>query len=133
MIAQLIALVGAALVAIAGIGVIRFDDSLSRLHALTKASTLGVMLVFIGAAVGLDRPNDWTSLLLAALIQLVTSPIAASLIARSTYLDAVDAAVDAGDTGSGDTGSGDTSSGDTGSGDTGSGGATAHGGAAGPD
>ena len=92
MIAELIALVGAALVAIAGIGVLRFDDSLSRLHALTKASTLGVVLVLIGAAIGLDRANDWTSLLLAALIQLVTSPIAASLIARSTYLDAVDAA-----------------------------------------
>lgn len=90
MTAQLIALVGAALVLIASIGVLRFDDSLSRLHASTKASTLGVVLVFIGAAVSLDRANDWTSLLLAAVIQLVTSPIAASLIARSTYLDAVD-------------------------------------------
>ncbi len=77
--------------AIAGIGVLRFDDSLSRLHALTKASTLGVVLVFIGAAIALDRANDWTSLLLAAVIQLVTSPIAASLIGRSTYLDAVEA------------------------------------------
>lgn len=91
MIAQLFALVGAALVLVAGIGVLRFHDSLSRLHALTKASTLGVVLVFIGAAIALDRANDWTSLLLAALIQLVTSPIAASLIARSTYIDAVDA------------------------------------------
>ena len=92
MIAELVALLGADLVAIAAIGVLRFDDSLSRLHALTKASTLGVMLVLVGAAVGLDRVNDWTSLLLAAVLQLVTSPIAASLIGRSTYLDAVDAA-----------------------------------------
>ncbi len=107
MIGQLVALVGAALVAIAGIGVLRFDDSLSRLHALTKASTLGVVLVFVGAAIGLDRANDWTSLLLAALIQLVTSPIAASLIARSTYLDAVDAAADAGSTDRGGTDSDD--------------------------
>ena len=130
MIAQLIALVGAALVAIAGIGVIRFDDSLSRLHALTKASTLGVMLVFIGAAVGLDRPNDWTSLLLAALIQLVTSPIAASLIARSTYLDAVDAAAEP-DAAEPDSGS--TDSGSTDSGSTASRGGTTRDGAADPD
>ncbi|MDQ2678351.1 MAG: monovalent cation/H(+) antiporter subunit G [Actinomycetota bacterium] len=90
MIGELLALLGTALVLIAGIGVLRFDDSLSRLHALTKASTLGVVLVFVGAAVALGRANDRTSLLLAALIQLVTSPIAASLIARSTYLDAVE-------------------------------------------
>ena len=90
MIGQILALLGAALVLIAGIGVLQFDDSLSRLHSLTKASTLGVVLVFLGAAFYLDRTNDWTSLLLAAAIQLITSPIAAGLISRSTYLDAVD-------------------------------------------
>lgn len=89
MIGELFALVGAALVLVAGIGVIRFDDSLSRLHALTKATTLGVVLVFLGAAIHLDSVNDWTSLLLAAAMQLATSPIAAGLISRSTYLDAV--------------------------------------------
>lgn len=86
MIGQVVALVGAALVLIAGIGVVRFRDPMSRLHALTKASTLGVVLVFLGAALYLDRPNDWTSLLLAAALQLLTSPISAALISRSTIL-----------------------------------------------
>jgi multicomponent Na+:H+ antiporter subunit G len=86
MIGQLVAMVGSLLVLIAGIGVVRFDDPMSRLHALTKASTLGVVLVLLGAALFLDRPNDWTSLLLAAALQLVTSPVSASLISRSTYL-----------------------------------------------
>lgn len=90
MIGQLLALLGAALVLISGIGVLRFEDSLSRLHALTKASTLGVVLVFLGAAIVLDSRDDWTSLLLAAAMQSMTSPIAASLISRSTYLDAVE-------------------------------------------
>lgn len=90
MIGQLLALIGTALVLIAGIGVLRFDDSLARLHALTKATTLGVVLVFLGAAIVLDSANDWTSLLLASAIQLVSSPISAGLIGRSTYLDAVD-------------------------------------------
>jgi multicomponent Na+:H+ antiporter subunit G len=85
-IGQAVALLGAALVLIAGIGVVRFRDPMSRLHALTKASTLGVVLVFLGAAVFLDRANDWTSLLLAAALQLATSPISAGLISRSTYL-----------------------------------------------
>ena len=90
MIGESMALLGAALILVAGIGVLRFGDSLSRLHALTKATTLGVVLVFLGAAVYMNRPNDWTSLLLAAAMQLVTSPIAAGLISRSTYIDVVD-------------------------------------------
>ncbi len=84
--AQVVVLSGSLLILVAGIGVLRFRDALSRLHALTKASTLGVVLVLIGAAVASDRPNDWTSLLLAALLQLATSPISASLISRSTFL-----------------------------------------------
>ena len=90
MIGQSVALLGAVLVMIAGIGVVRFDDAMSRLHALTKASTLGVVLVLVGAAVVLDRPNDWTSLLLAAALQLATSPLSAALIGRSTYLVTTD-------------------------------------------
>lgn len=91
MIGQALALLGSALVLVAGIGVLRFDEPLARLHALTKASTLGIVLVFLGAAVFLDRPNDWTSLLLAAITQLGTSPIAAGLISRSTFLEVRDA------------------------------------------
>ncbi len=90
MIGQVVALVGALLVVVAGVGVVRFDDAMSRLHALTKASTLGVVLVLLGAALALDRTNDWTSLLLAAALQLVTSPLSAALIARSTYLVVTD-------------------------------------------
>lgn len=92
MIGQIVVVVGSALVLVAGIGVVRFRDPMSRLHALTKASTLGVVLVFLGAAMYLDRPNDWTSLLLAAALQLFTSPISAALISRSTFLVADDEA-----------------------------------------
>jgi multicomponent Na+:H+ antiporter subunit G len=84
--AEVVILIGALLVLVAGIGVLRFRPSLARLHALTKASTSGVVLVLFGAAIASDRPNDWTSLLLAALLQLATSPISATLISRSTFL-----------------------------------------------
>jgi multicomponent Na+:H+ antiporter subunit G len=94
MIGQLVTLVGAALVLVAGIGVVRFRDPMSRLHALTKASTLGVVLVFIGAALYLDGANDWTSLLLAASLQLLTSPISAALISRSTFLSKGESSLD---------------------------------------
>ena len=85
-VSEVVVLVGSLLILVAGVGVLRFRPALSRLHALTKASTLGVVLVLIGAAIASSRTNDWTSLLLAALLQLATSPISASLISRSTFL-----------------------------------------------
>ena len=42
MIGEAIALVGAVLILLGAIGVLRFPDVLSRMHALTKASTVGV-------------------------------------------------------------------------------------------
>jgi multicomponent Na+:H+ antiporter subunit G len=83
---QLIALGGAVLILLSAIGVVRFPDPLARMHALTKASTVGVVLVAVGAAFVLPTANDLTSALAAALVQILTLPISASLIARATYL-----------------------------------------------
>jgi multicomponent Na+:H+ antiporter subunit G len=55
------------------------------MHALTKATTLGLLLVLIGSAFALDHPNDWTSVGLAAALQLLTTPVSAHLIAQATY------------------------------------------------
>ena len=45
MIGELLALLGATLVLLSAIGVVRFADVLARLHALAKASTLGILLL----------------------------------------------------------------------------------------
>ena len=45
----------------------------------------GVVVVLLGAAIHLDHPNDVTSLVLAAVLQLVTSPVAANMISTATY------------------------------------------------
>ena len=102
MIGQTVALLGAVLTLLAGIGVLRFPDVLSRMHALTKASTVGVGLVAIGSAFVLPTANDITSAIGAALLQFLTLPISASLLARVTYhargipspVDAVDELAD---------------------------------------
>ena len=54
---ELLALIGSIFVLLAAIGVVRFDDVLARMHALSKASTLGVLLMLLGAAVELARPQ----------------------------------------------------------------------------
>jgi multicomponent Na+:H+ antiporter subunit G len=84
-IAEALVLAGAALILVSALGVARFDDVLTRMHALAKASTLGVVLALLGAAIGLSHPNDVTSVVLALGLQLLTSPVSANLLARATY------------------------------------------------
>ena len=85
MIGEAIVLFGAVLTLLAAIGVVRFPDTLSRMHALTKASTSASCWSRSAPASTLTTANDITSVLLAAGLQLFTLPVAANLIAHSTY------------------------------------------------
>jgi len=86
MIGELLALLGAVLVLLSAIGVVRFTDIFARLHALAKASTLGILLILLGAAVNLRNLNDLTSVVLAAVLHLLASPPASNMLSRATYI-----------------------------------------------
>jgi multicomponent Na+:H+ antiporter subunit G len=86
MIGELFALVGATLVLLSAVGVVRFNDVFARLHSLAKASTLGVLLVLGGAAINLHDLNDVTTVVLAAVLHLLASPPASNMVSRSAYL-----------------------------------------------
>lgn len=86
MIGELFALVGATLVLVSAVGVVRFADVLARLHALAKASTLGILLILTGAAVNLRDLNDLTSVVLAGVLHLLASPPASNMVSRAAYL-----------------------------------------------
>jgi len=76
---------GALLSLVAGVGVLRFPDALSRLHAGTKPQVLG--LFFIVAAIALSA-RTWSALLLlvpVVVFQLLTAPVAAHMIGRAGY------------------------------------------------
>jgi multicomponent Na+:H+ antiporter subunit G len=81
-----VALLGAVLVLLSAIGVNRLKDTLARLHALAKASTLGMLLLLIGAAVNLRNLNDLTSVVLAAVLHLLASPPGSNMVSRAAYL-----------------------------------------------
>ena len=49
---------GAMLILLSAIGVVRFGDVFERMHALSKASTLGFLLVMVGGVVGMNDVND---------------------------------------------------------------------------
>jgi len=85
-IGELLALAGAVLILLSAIGVLRFDDVLARMHALAKASTLGIVVTLTGAAVNLRNLNDLTSVVLAAVVYLLASPPASNMLSRAAYL-----------------------------------------------
>ena len=78
-------IIGAVLSLAAGIGLLRFPDALSRMHAATKPQIAG--LAFILLAVGLEARNWATisTLILVMLFQMLTAPVAAHMIGRAAY------------------------------------------------
>ncbi len=85
LVAAVLLLLGAVLALSAGVGVLRFPDSLTRMHAATKPQNLG--LVAMLAALVLAS-GSWTTLLAVLpvlALQLITTPMAAHMLGRAGY------------------------------------------------
>lgn len=72
-------------VLLSALGLHRFDDVFSRIHAATKSITFGLVLVAVGAAFHMDNGSDIAVLLFAILIQLITAPVGSHILARASY------------------------------------------------
>ena len=69
---------------VAGLGVFRMQDVFIRMHASTKAGTLGVGMIALGVAVATGG-DSMVKLILVILFLLFTAPIGAHLIARAAF------------------------------------------------
>jgi multicomponent Na+:H+ antiporter subunit G len=76
---------GAAFALLAAIGVLRLPDVFTRMQASTKASTLGLWLLLVGAALALDDFGSLIRLASIGAFVLITTPVAAHVIARASY------------------------------------------------
>lgn len=76
---------GALLVALAAVGLHRFDDVYSRSHSASKASSAGFLLLACGAAVHLGGAAGRVELALATTLLLVTTPVGVHLLVRAAY------------------------------------------------
>lgn len=76
---------GVSLLAIAGLGLVRFPDAYSRLSAVTKAATLGVCLTLLGVLVLDPSWSNGVKVLLAVGLQFVTSPVGGFALGRAAY------------------------------------------------
>lgn len=78
-----VAIVGGAMVLLSGAGVLRFPDLYARMHAATKASTVGIGFIGVSGAAVLGDGRSKT--LVAVAFIFVTAPSAAHLVARAAY------------------------------------------------
>ena len=70
---------------ISAIGLVRMPDIYTRMHAGTKATTMGVILVILGA-ICIEPSWAWKLILLSVFI-LLTNPLSSSVIARASHSD----------------------------------------------
>lgn len=78
---------GALLSLAAGVALARFPDLLSRMHAATKPQVLGLLLILFGCGLQLRSSLEITTLVLVAIFQLATAPVAAYMVGRAAYRD----------------------------------------------
>jgi len=64
------------------IGLLRFPDTLSRLHALTKADNLGLALIVLGLLPQVDGPRSALKMICVWLLIQLSGATVAQLIAR---------------------------------------------------
>ena len=78
-------IVTAVLVLTGAIGVVRFPDTLSRMHAATKPQVLGLLLVLVGAAIRLRGNADVGMVILTGLFTLITAPVVGNRVGQLAY------------------------------------------------
>lgn len=81
-----VCMIGGALMSVAaGIGLLRFPDLFSRMHAATKPQVLGLFLLLLSVALQIRAWVAVPVLLLAWLFQLLTAPVTAHMVGRAAY------------------------------------------------
>ncbi len=73
-------------IGVAALGLLRFSDALQRMHASTKAGTLGSGLSVLGAVLILAEPGATAIGLVTGAFLLLTIPIAGHLLGRAAYM-----------------------------------------------
>ncbi len=89
-IAYALIFIGSVFVFIAAVGILKMSDIFMRMHAATKAGTLGCGLILAGSAVYFQQTQVSIEAFLTILFIYITAPIASHLIARAAYAQHVE-------------------------------------------
>jgi multicomponent Na+:H+ antiporter subunit G len=80
---------GALFMLVAALGVLRFPDLIMRMHAATKAGTLGAGLLLLAAALYYGETGLTTRAIATIIFLLLTAPVSAHAIGRAGYFSGV--------------------------------------------
>jgi len=83
--AALAVLIGAVFALLAAIGIVRLPDLYTRLHAASKAGVVGAGLILIAVALISTDAAVMLRAILGIIFLLLSTPIAAHLLARAAY------------------------------------------------
>ena len=86
-ISMILFILGAFLMFLAGVGLLRLPDIFLRMSAATKASTLGAGFILLAAALYFDDLGTTSRAIATIFFLLLTGPVAAHRIARAAYFD----------------------------------------------
>lgn len=78
-------LTGCALALTASLGIVRFPDTMTRMHAATKPQVVGLILVLIGTGIDIRHDVNVWMLVLTGLFTIITAPVIAHLLGRTAY------------------------------------------------
>lgn len=81
----ILCVIGAFFVLVAAVGVLRLDDLYMRMHAASKAGTLGSGVLLIAIAVFSQETDVVLRAVAGVVFFLLTAPVSAHLLARAAY------------------------------------------------
>lgn len=84
-IGSLLILFGLALMIIGSVGLLRLPDFFARTHAASKVDTVGIVVALVGISFLGEGWIDSGKVLIAALLIMLTNPVAAHMLARAAY------------------------------------------------
>ncbi|UOM34346.1 monovalent cation/H(+) antiporter subunit G [Acuticoccus sp. I52.16.1] len=84
-IAGILCVIGAFFVLVAAIGLLRLDDLYMRMHAASKAGTVGVGGLFAALAVFFGETDVVLRAMAGFVFFLLTAPVSAHLLAKAAY------------------------------------------------
>jgi multicomponent Na+:H+ antiporter subunit G len=80
---SILILLGSFFILVAAIGILRFKDLYGRLHATTKATSFGLLLLLVGVSLFFNLFEAYVKALLIIIFIYLTAPLAAHSIAKS--------------------------------------------------
>lgn len=82
----LLLLTGAVFMILAALGIVRLPDPFLRMHAATKAASLGTILMAGSVAIFYGDTSVIFECILIVVLTFLTSPVACHVIGRAVYL-----------------------------------------------